>query len=778
MKLLVILLFFNLLFAITSCTEPKLIYSGKIINQKHLDNLNVTNKIEEKLEEVDGIDRVRSLSLENLSLIYIWLDLNATDPQAIKTDIRNAVDRVSDLPSEVSYKPSIEEFKSGNLPLMEIAVTGGKDERERRLIAEALEDRIKDLSGVARITKNGYRKREIKIKADPKKLRQKKVSLVEIAKALKERNLRVSGGNFSSPGYLKKVITYSEFKDIEDVKKLIIRSNYSGRQVYLKDVAEVTEGYQKAKVLTKTNGSLSINLVIRAQAKADIIDLSDDIKATINELKKGFPEGVDAQIVNNMSYYTKSLLRIVQNNALIGMVFVIISLVVFLSKKVAFWTAFGIPLSLLGAVIFFPTLGVSINIITLITMILVLGLLVDDAIVIAENITRHREMGKEQINAAIDAVREMFWPVATTIITTILAFLPMFFLSGILGRFIYTIPVVVVAALIFSLFECTCLLPAHVAMGKSTGKDKEAAWWTRIKGIYEKLLSWFLKRRFLTISLFIAFLGFSGVLFKTKMTYVLFPYNDVDLVFVLAEMPEGTPLETTAKKMEAVEAFVSGVAKKESSGYITTIGHHDTDPYGATGGQKENHALITLILKPSIQRAKTSEAIMKDIEKGLLEIEKKQGFTKLWTKKYKDGDVIIIRYEGPRGGPGMREMLSTTGAIYGQGKGEKVALITDGRFSGATRGFCIGHVGPEASVGGPIALLKNGDVIHIDAKKGTINVKLSKKELVKRRKKWKPKKINFGNGTLWKYAQTVGPAYLGASTHPGGKKEVKCYADI
>ena len=147
-------------------------------------------------------------------------------------------------------------------------------------------------------------------------------------------------------------------------------------------------------------------------------------------------------------------------------------------------------------------------------------------------------------------------------------------------------------------------------------------------------------------------------------------------------------------------------------------------------------------------------------------------------KKYKDGDIIIIRYEGPRGGPGMREMLSTTGAIYGQGKGEKVALITDGRFSGATRGFCVGHVGPEASVGGPIALLRNGDVIDIDAKKGTINVRLPKKELSNRKRKWKPKKINFGNGTLWKYAQTVGPAYLGAPTHPGGKKEVKCYADI
>ena len=148
------------------------------------------------------------------------------------------------------------------------------------------------------------------------------------------------------------------------------------------------------------------------------------------------------------------------------------------------------------------------------------------------------------------------------------------------------------------------------------------------------------------------------------------------------------------------------------------------------------------------------------------------------SRKYKDGDVIIIRYEGPVGGPGMREMLSTTGAIYGQGKGEKVALITDGRFSGATRGFCVGHVGPEAALGGPIALLRNGDLIDIDAKKGTINVRLTRAQLASRKRKWKARKSDFGSGTLWKYAQTVGPAYLGAPTHPGKKKEVKEYSKI
>ena len=147
-------------------------------------------------------------------------------------------------------------------------------------------------------------------------------------------------------------------------------------------------------------------------------------------------------------------------------------------------------------------------------------------------------------------------------------------------------------------------------------------------------------------------------------------------------------------------------------------------------------------------------------------------------KKIKPGDVVVIRYEGPKGSPGMPEMLSTTGAIYGQGLGEDVALITDGRFSGGTHGFSIGHVGPEAAVGGPIGLLKNGDIIEIDADKGHLKVKLSNKELSKRKKKWVPKKIEYTTGTLWKYSQSVGPANKGAVTHPGAAKEKKCYADI
>ncbi|RWG53194.1 MAG: dihydroxy-acid dehydratase [Mesorhizobium sp.] len=153
-------------------------------------------------------------------------------------------------------------------------------------------------------------------------------------------------------------------------------------------------------------------------------------------------------------------------------------------------------------------------------------------------------------------------------------------------------------------------------------------------------------------------------------------------------------------------------------------------------------------------------------------------FEAVTQRNYREGEVLVIRYEGPRGGPGMREMLSTTAALYGQGMGGKVALITDGRFSGATRGFCIGHVGPEAAVGGPIGLIKNGDVISIDAVNGTIEVALSDAELAARAKKWKARKTDYQSGAIWKYAQTVGSARDGAVTHPGGAKETHCYADI
>jgi len=153
-------------------------------------------------------------------------------------------------------------------------------------------------------------------------------------------------------------------------------------------------------------------------------------------------------------------------------------------------------------------------------------------------------------------------------------------------------------------------------------------------------------------------------------------------------------------------------------------------------------------------------------------------FAAVEARQIAEGEVVVIRYEGPKGGPGMREMLATTAALYGLGMGEKVALITDGRFSGATRGFCIGHVGPEAADGGPIALIEDGDTIRIDAEAGTIDLDVAEDVLAERRARWQPRDNGYGAGALWRFAQNVGPAWAGAVTHPGAKAERHVYADI
>ena len=195
-------------------------------------------------------------------------------------------------------------------------------------------------------------------------------------------------------------------------------------------------------------------------------------------------------------------------------------------------------------------------------------------------------------------------------------------------------------------------------------------------------------------------------------------------------------------------------------------------PTGGFVGLKGNLAPDGAIVKVAGMKRQNFKGVAKCFDN------EESALNAVLAKKIKAGDVVVIRYEGPKGSPGMPEMLSTTAAIYGQGLGEEVALITDGRFSGGTHGFSIGHVGPEAAVGGPIGLLKNGDVIEIDTKKGVLKVELTDEELKSRKEKWKPKAIEYTSGTLWKYSQTVGPAFKGAVTHPGASKEKSCYADI
>ncbi|MBT3586609.1 MAG: efflux RND transporter permease subunit [Halobacteriovoraceae bacterium] len=598
--------------------------------------VNLTRKIEDELESVQGIDRIRSVSLENVSLLYVFTDLNAQDISQTKDDIRRAVDRVTDFPAEVSARPRIDEIRSTNVAVIELAVLGTADEKTMRIVAEDLEDKINEVDGVSSVEKVGYRKREVKIQADPEKLRTHYISLLDIVRAIKNRNVHTSGGTLATFSDSKKIVTFSEFQKPGDVRNVILRSNFGGKQVRIKQVATVEESYEDHQVIARTEKQNSINILVRAQANADIINISDAIKEMIAGQRKTLPEGLKITLVSDYSYYTASLLSIVKNNAYIGILLVMICLMIFLNYITAFWTAFGIPLSFFGAMIFFPLFDISINFISMISMILVLGLLVDDAIVIAENITRHIENGKGRIEAAIIGSGEMFWPVTTTVITSILAFIPIYFMTGVTGKFIREIPTVIILTLIFSLFESTVILPTHIAHARSL-KPKPLLWFEKLKEGYVSVLAKALAHRFKALAFFLVFLVSVVALFQTKMRFILFPYNDIDQFYVIAELPEGTSIENTAKKMLPIEDIIDGISREHMVNYTTTVGHHNTNVYGANSGLHENWAMVSVFLKHASSRSRTSESIIAEIDKKLKGL---SGFKKLHTEKFNDGPPI------------------------------------------------------------------------------------------------------------------------------------------
>ena len=598
--------------------------------------INVTKKIEDELNSVQGIDRIRSVSLENVSLLYVFVDLNALDKDQVKDDIRRAVDRVTTLPAAVEERPKIQEIKSTNVAVIEVAVMGDVPEKLLRTVSQDVEDQFNEVQGISSVEKIGYRKREVKVFADLDKLKQKFLSLLDIHNSIKNRNINTSGGSLTTFSDTKKVVTFSEFESTKDVGEVILRSSYSGKQLKLKDVAKVEDSFEKAKVIQRTNSKNSINLLIRAQSNSDIIDISNRIKDLMDKLKGTLPKGVQLKVVSDFSYYTASLLSIIKNNAMIGIVLVVMGLMVFLNRVTAIWTAFGIPFSFLGAIIFFPLFGLSINFISMITLILVLGLLVDDAIVVAENITRHMEKGVPRKKAALIGAKEMFWPVTTTVITTIIAFIPIFFMTGVTGKFIREIPIVVILSLGFSIFECLAILPAHIALSKGSIK-KDLIWFEKWKKVYGNMVSWCIYHRKKTISFFISFLLLSFGLFIFKGKFVLFPYDDVDLFYVIAELSEGNDIKNTSEKMVEVEKLVAEISDEEMVNYTTSIGHHNTNVYGANAGLHENWAMISVYLKHSSDRIRDSKQIMKELDQ---KIKRLTGFEKLYLEKFNDGPPV------------------------------------------------------------------------------------------------------------------------------------------
>ncbi|MCP4404888.1 MAG: efflux RND transporter permease subunit, partial [bacterium] len=513
--------------------------------------LNVTNKLEDELKSVTGIKRMTSTSMENSSIIDVMIDDDASDSDEVKQNIREAVARVTDFPGEVSESPQITDIKTSIFPILEVGLASKTMPYEvLREYARQFEKKLKNVPGVASVDKYGYRAREVRVEISPDKQMKYKLPLGQVIAAIQHRNIRSSGGTLESYTSEKNVLTLAQFRDPLEVGDVIVRSSPDGAIIRVKDLAMIYDGFEEERIIPRMNGQKAISFVLTKDENADIVRTVDAIKALVEREQQHFPEDLQILYTNDISKIVRNKFDIVRVNGIIGLTLVLIVLAIFLNVRSSFWVAMGIPFSLMGVLVLLPAFDVDLDSITMTAMVIVIGIIVDDAIVISENIFQRREKGDAPLDAAVNGVYEVYLPVLTTITTTFLAFLPMFFMKGMMGKFVYVIPLTISLALFMSLFESFLVLPAHMMAGLYTkpGSKKRSfgrTWFRPIRNTFKRMTYYTLKLRYLVLLIALIILG--GALFyaATSMDFVLFATKGAEKFYAAIELPIGTSLQAT-----------------------------------------------------------------------------------------------------------------------------------------------------------------------------------------------------------------------------------------
>jgi multidrug efflux pump subunit AcrB len=572
--------------------------------------LNVTNKIEEELKSVSGTQLMTSVSMENISLIQIIIDIDAPDQEKIRTELREAVGRVSSFPPEVTESPLITEPNSIHQPIIEVGLSGDIPYRDLREQARILEKKLKNISGVSTIARYGYRAREIKVEVSPAAIDRYQVPIREIIAAIQRRNIRGTTGSFESYTSEKNLVTLAQFTDPQEVGDVIVRSTFEGPLVRVRDLAIIRDDFEEGRLLSRIQGKTAISFLVFIGENADLIRVSDNIKQLIESENENLPASLRILYSNDVSRIVRNSFDVVLNNGWIGLLLVIIILPIFLNFRTAFWVAMGIPVAMLGTIFLLPLFGMYMDTITLTGMILVIGIIVDDAIIIAENISRRRELGDSPIDAATNGIHEVFRPVVTTMLTTFLVFAPMFFMPGVFGKYIIPIPLALTLALFISLIEAVVALPAHLIPGlrKRTVADTGRQWFKTLQREYQKVIYWFLKIRYLIVGIFLSVLIGAFWYASENIKMILFPSEMADSFYMGSELPIGTPLETTSEKLRTLEHLVASLPEDELSSYTTRIGRN---PF--MNAETENYGYVSVNLTPYTERNRTADEIVESL---------------------------------------------------------------------------------------------------------------------------------------------------------------------
>ncbi|HEX9780173.1 MAG TPA: efflux RND transporter permease subunit [bacterium] len=585
----------------------------------------VTIPLEDELRDVDGVDEVTSISLEGLSMIMVKLDVDAADTNRILTDIQRAADRAGDLPEEAD-DPIVDEINTHDEPILIVSLAG-EDLWEVRRLTEELEDLIEEVPGVARADKIGWKDTEIWVDVEPEKLAAYHVSFGEVARALAARNANVPGGKVYVDGTQHVVRTLGEFATPEEIAQVIIRSNDQGHALRVRDVAEVHFALEEGDRLDKTNGRMAMNLMIVKKDGVDTLRLVKRLTEEIDRFEARVPSDVTVTQIEDLALkYVRRRLGILVNNGLIGSVLLAAVLFLFLGWRVALLTAFGIPISFCIAAIYMRSAGVTINLIAMFGLIMVLGMLVDDAIVVSENAYRYIERGMPPREAAVRGTSEVISAVTATILTTVLFFGSLLFMTGIMGKFIWVIPAVVITALLGSLFEAAVILPAHIAdfagRGQTVGSRLEhSRWFRNLRGWYMRMLKRAIRRRWLVFAAAMAVFVGSLAAAAAGMTLVLFPSQGVELFFIRAEAPAGTSLQGVEERFRPVERAVAALPDRELEHFITTIGMIQDTPGDPQQRRGTNLGQIQVFLTSASKRDREAEDIIEQLREDVGTVE-------------------------------------------------------------------------------------------------------------------------------------------------------------
>ena len=580
--------------------------------------LNVTTQLEEQIREVDGLYEVTSTSRENFSSITIKADEDAgyKELAVIVNDIKQAVDQTQDLPLDLEELPIVDVLSTSDTPVISINLFGEHD--KLRSILPQLEREIESLPGVSGVDKIGYFDREVHIEIDPGKAKDMRISLSDVLMAIQSRNLRTTGGTLESYLNEQTVVSLNKFNNPKEVEDVILRANISGQVVRIKDIATVTLREKDENFIVRNDGKPGMNLVVRKKKNADIIKTIDGVKAFM--LEQPQIQGVGYSYSNDQSARTRLRLQVLGGNALLGFALVIIILMLALNRQAAFWTAMSVPFSLLGSFILFPYFGITISAISLAGFVLVLGLLVDDAIVVAEKITYHREKGLTALDAAMKGTSEMWRPVGVASITTVLAFSPMFSIGGMPGKFAWAIPAVVIVALLVSLFESFFILPHHLAAGSLAKGKGKAGWILKLEDRYEKLLENLLHWRYLVLFILVMVLASSIFLVKTSMKFQIFPQEGVETFYIKLEMQRGASLEATEGRLQELEQHIKSLPASELESFATRVGTLSTSP-SKNRGDHSHWGIISVFLTGEALRTRSADEIIAELRESILPIQ-------------------------------------------------------------------------------------------------------------------------------------------------------------